>query len=95
MIKKIVKKPIQVEAIHFLDNESGSEILKWVAGSDNAPDCRIMYADEQAFAFDIGTLEGTMRGGLGWWIIKGIKGEFYPCAPDVFEESYDIKDGEA
>lgn len=90
MIRKVVKKPIRVEAIQFLDNESGSEILKWVAGSDNAPDCRVMIADDKAFRIDIGTLEGTMAGGIGWWIIKGVKGEFYPCDPEVFDQSYDI-----
>ena len=37
----------------------------------------------------IRTLEGDMRADDGDWLIKGIKGEFYPCKPDIFEESYD------
>ena len=37
----------------------------------------------------ISTLEGTMRADLNDWLIKGIKGEFYPCKPDIFENSYE------
>ncbi|ULJ64011.1 hypothetical protein [Wielerella bovis] len=35
------------------------------------------------------THEGVMRANLGDWIIKGVKGEFYPCKPDIFAETYD------
>lgn len=38
---------------------------------------------------EIKTLEGVMRGDVGDWIIKGIKGEFYPCKNDIFEASYE------
>lgn len=38
---------------------------------------------------DLSTLEGTMRANLGDWIIKGVKGEFYPCKPDIFEATYE------
>lgn len=38
---------------------------------------------------DIQTLEGIMRGRNGDWIIKGVKGEFYPCKPDVFAATYE------
>jgi hypothetical protein len=34
-------------------------------------------------------LEGEMRGDVGDWIIKGVKGEFYPCKPDIFEATYE------
>lgn len=37
----------------------------------------------------IHTLEGTMRAGPGDWIIKGVKGEFYPCKPDIFASTYE------
>jgi hypothetical protein len=37
----------------------------------------------------IKTLEGVMRGDMGDWIIKGVKGEFYPCKPDIFEATYE------
>lgn len=38
---------------------------------------------------DIPTLEGVMTAKPGDWIIKGVKGEFYPCKPDIFEATYD------
>lgn len=38
---------------------------------------------------EIHTLEGTMRGDVGDWIIRGVKGEFYPCKPDIFEATYE------
>jgi hypothetical protein len=37
----------------------------------------------------IQTPEGNMTAALGDWIIKGVKGEFYPCKPDIFEETYE------
>jgi len=38
---------------------------------------------------DIHTLEGTMLANPGDYIIKGVKGEFYPCKPDIFEATYE------
>lgn len=40
-------------------------------------------------ALVIPTSEGYMRASLGDWIIKGVKGEFYPCKPDIFEATYE------
>lgn len=40
--------------------------------------------------FFIHTLEGVMEANDGDWIIKGLKGEYYPCKPDIFEKSYEI-----
>jgi hypothetical protein len=41
---------------------------------------------------DIKTLEGTMRGDYGNYIIKGVQGEIYPCKPDIFESTYEKVD---
>lgn len=38
---------------------------------------------------EIKTLEGVMRGEIGDWIIQGVKGEIYPCKPDIFEATYE------
>ncbi len=40
-------------------------------------------------AFEVETLEGTMRGNPGDWLIRGVKGEFYPCADDIFRATYE------
>jgi len=37
----------------------------------------------------ITTLEGTMTASVGDWIIRGVKGELYPCKPDIFAATYD------
>jgi hypothetical protein len=34
------------------------------------------------------TLEGSHLATIGDWIIKGVKGEFYPCKPDIFDQTY-------
>ena len=39
--------------------------------------------------FEVETLEGTMRGKPGDWLLRGIRGELYPCADDIFRESYE------
>ena len=41
---------------------------------------------------EIITLEGMSYASMNDWIIKGIQGEFYPCKPDIFAESYDEVD---
>lgn len=38
----------------------------------------------------IDTLEGIMKASIGDYIIKGIQGEFYPCKPDIFEQTYEL-----
>ena len=38
---------------------------------------------------EISTLEGVMRGDPGDWILRGVKGEIYPCKPDIFEATYE------
>lgn len=40
----------------------------------------------------IPTLEGIMRANAGDYVIKGLKGEFYPCKSDIFEKSYEVID---
>ena len=41
---------------------------------------------------EIKTLEGVMRGEWGDWIIRGVKGELYPCKPDIFAATYEPVD---
>ena len=41
------------------------------------------------FVLGICTLEGIMEANVGDWIIQGVKGELYPCKPDIFEATYE------
>ena len=82
---KYRKKPIVIEAVQFVDTEES--ILKLSElGLDPV---RIDYADPDNPILKIETLEGDMIAKKGDYIIKGVQGEFYPCKPDIFAETYE------
>jgi hypothetical protein len=72
------KKPIKIEAIQFTGHNQ-KEILSFGDGSIKNIGS-ILY---------INTLEGKLTISEGDYVIKGIKGEIYPCKPDIFLASYD------
>lgn len=76
---KYLKRPVVIEAVQW----TGSNIGEVVAFAGQAA----IPVDETGVV--INTMEGPLLAQRGWWIIKGIKGEFYPCAPDVFDATYD------
>jgi hypothetical protein len=49
----------------------------------------VIEAYQTDVEMEIETLEGVMKANKGDWIIKGVKGELYPCKPDVFEMTYE------
>jgi hypothetical protein len=92
------KKPVVIEAIQNTGGNS-NEVLafcfadeRWKEGIDseyvNGPG--IGYTPPLG-TFDIPTLEGTMTAQVGDWIIRGVKGELYPCKPDIFEATYELE----
>lgn len=79
---KYVKKPIIVDAILWEDDEkSYLSILEL-----GAKPYITVESDGSLF---VQTLEGRMKCPIGNWFIKGIKGEYYSIAPDIFDMSYD------
>lgn len=50
----------------------------------------VVEAIQMHVAVDVPTLEGTLRCDAEDWLIRGIKGEIYPCKPDIFEATYDM-----
>ena len=84
MIKKYIKKPVIIEAMQ-LTRENQNEVLKFMSST---PD--LSRANKTPKGIIIHTLEGDMLASFGDYIIKGIHGEFYPCKPDIFLETYDI-----
>lgn len=78
---KYVKRPVEVEAVQWT-GENTDEILEFTNHTAKA-------AGE---CIDIPTLEGTMKASRNDYIIKGIHGEFYPCKPYVFLETYEKYD---
>lgn len=83
---KFRKKPVEIEATQFFSNNYDYERGRGLEGVIKIKDSfgTIRYAIE--------TLEGRMAVKEGDWIIKGVKGEFYPCKPDIFEMTYEKLD---
>lgn len=75
------KKPVEIQAIQYINSADVHE-----------------FCGEQAREpvgenhMEIVTPEGVMTAQIGDYIIKGIKGEFYPCKPDIFEATYEKVD---
>ena len=81
-MNQYVKKPIVIEAIRFssYDDETNIKAIAEFMGD-------IQFGGDRQIV--IKTLEGDLFASEGDYIIKGIRGEFYPCKPDIFEASYD------
>ena len=90
-MSKFRKKPVVIEAFQlpvrgdfdldaFHDWADAHGFIDWSSG--------------RCESIDIPTLEGTMTANAGDWIIKGVKGEFYPCKPDIFDATYEPVEAE-
>lgn len=94
MIAKYIKKPVVIEAVKWTGanydevstfcNASNYKIVGGTADSSG------VHIDIDKERLEIQTLEGTMEASIGDFIIKGVKGEFYPCKPDIFEQTYEL-----
>lgn len=78
MSKKYRKKPIIIEALKWT-GDNKKEVENFLTTSYSC-DSDSLY---------INTLEGVMECSKGDYIIKGVAGEFYPCKPDIFEQTYE------
>ena len=83
MIKKFRKKPVIIEAIQ-LTKDNVVDALSFCNHDGN-----IVASNEDETSISISTLEGTMTANIGDYIIKGVKGEFYPCKANIFEQTYE------
>jgi hypothetical protein len=86
---KFRKKPVVLDAWLFDGSyesyaavPSGGIVRWFSSGPSGRPAC-----------VEVQTLEGTMTAWAGDWIIRGVKGEFYPCKPDIFAATYESADG--
>ena len=86
---KFRKKPVVIETYQFhqdfFEMSDIPEEFKDVVKSRQRPTSDTTAINE----FYITTLEGDHIVSLGDWIIKGVKGEFYPCKPDIFKQTYE------
>ena len=78
---KYRKKPVVIEA------------LEWRGSNEKEMRNFFKSVDFSNFSFNNGliitTLEGKHRADVGDFVIKGVKSEFYPCKPDIFEMTYE------
>lgn len=79
---KFRKKPVVIEAVQITDQTFDAPH----PNPEHIPG--IIYDPAQRCVF-IETLEGTHRGDIWDWIITGVKGEHYPCKPDIFAATYE------
>jgi hypothetical protein len=73
------KKPVVIQAMRL------TEGTEWEALREFCP----TVVSQSGHRAMIPTLEGQMVADVGDWIIRGVKGEFYPCKPDIFEATYE------
>lgn len=87
--RKYVKKPVVVEAMRFEGISNGADVRRWMERNG----AQVKYTVDYK-TFQVLTLEGAMDVSEGDYVIRGVKGEFYPCKPDIFEQTYRLTDGE-
>lgn len=80
---KYRKKPVVIEAVQWTSNNLEEIIIFMGVGMEAKED---FFFEKE---ITIRTLEGEMTAQKDDWIIKGVKGEFYPCKPDIFEQTYE------
>jgi len=79
--KQYRKKPVVIDAIQWTGgNFESISVFAAQTGKEITQDGSELI---------IPTLEGDHEASLGDWIIRGVKGEIYPCKPDIFEATYD------
>lgn len=86
---KFRKKPVVIEAFQLTETNR-REILQWA--KSYAPLGTLIGAVPKSghpHQMLVHTLEGTMTANVGDYIIRGVQGEFYPCKPDIFEQTYE------
>jgi hypothetical protein len=85
---KYRKKPVIIEAMELtFDERTQDKIIRWI---NEGPVINSIPGPDGGIYLE--TLEGRMFATTGDYIIKSVKGEFYPCKPDIFELTYESVD---
>lgn len=86
------KKPVVIEAVRVTEVIAGLRqalrmpLPDWVTEAGKNGDISLTLSPTHLM---VKTLEGDMAAEEGDWLIKGVKGELYPCKPDIFDLTYD------
>lgn len=78
------KKPVVIDAVQWCGVVK--DFLNWASQFLADPTTFELGEDE---VLKVKTLEGEMTAQIGDWIIRGVKGEYYPCKPDIFKATYE------
>lgn len=94
---KFRKKPVVIDAVQWTGSNIG-DMLKFVDFSLLPDDGQYVGGPGIGYVPALGeltipTLEGDHTASAGDWIIKGVAGEFYPCKPDIFDQTYEPVEG--
>ena len=94
---KFRKRPVEVEAFQMTQERrwDNSEWPEWLhaAWQRGAGEGGLWCdADSPHSALSVGALGGVVNVEWGDWIIRGVKGELYPCKQDIFTETYEVLD---
>jgi hypothetical protein len=83
------KKPVIIEAVQWFKHGDNPDIEIYLPRMGLTADDMCKRCDSKLFAHGwIKTLEGGHKVCPSDWIITGVKGEKYPCKPDIFEHTY-------
>lgn len=98
---KFRKKPVVIDAVQWTGNNIEAVLSFLQDGHENFDHLPVAPDDPHVHQgighvpamgeIYIPSLEGTMTASAGDWIIKGVKGEFYPCKPDIFLVTYEVE----
>jgi hypothetical protein len=97
-VKTYRKKPVEIEARRWDGSvPEATKIINWVLAGGGTARYRegfpVVLSDgserPMPASIRIDTPEGVMRANPEDWVIRGVKGEFYPCKPDIFEATYE------
>lgn len=87
-VKQYVKKTVIISAMHIEKDGDMVEAVHWIHQSGGKAKLQ-MDGGKIIYELKIDTLEGTMTGKVGDFIIQGVDGEFYPCKGFIFNKTYD------
>lgn len=80
------KRPVVIETLQWT-GENLPDVLAW-CHAGMPPDANAIVCLGDRDTLTIRTLEGVMTASKSDYIIRGVRGEFYPCKPDIFEATY-------
>jgi len=87
LVREYRKLPVVIEATDPITDDNAEKIAAWCGGRV-IREAKPSDPSDVFVAVQVPTLEGVMTGPVGWRVLRGVKGEFYPCDGPVFDATY-------